>query len=320
MKEKFTNKATIEGFLYEYELEEKTVQKRDSTMYGKPYITGSVKIATDDECLNVVTVTYRFVSPLTKTNKPNSTYNTLKKIMETGHTVLIDGKENATLVKADTAIALNDFVDSNDSEKIVSAKRCEGGFISIVNKIAENENDRNKFEVDMVINGLRMVEADEERNIPNDYLVVKGAIFDFKKAILPVEFSIEIPEGINYFEGLDPSVSNITFTKIWGNIVSQERTISVTTESAFSSPVIQSYTKTAHKWLISNAAKEPYDFGSEEVLTVEDLQKMIADREVHLAEVRKRNAEYLASKNSAPAVSSAANITNAPAAAGGFNF
>ena len=48
------------------------------------------------------------------------------------------------------------------------------------------------------------------------------------------------------------------------------------------------------------------------------MKKAQADREVHLAEVKKRNDEYLASKNATPVNGFA--VASAPAAAGGFNF
>ena len=45
-----------------------------------------------------------------------------------------------------------------------------------------------------------VVEANEERNIAEDYLVIKGAIFNYREALLPVEFVVKNPCGIQYFE------------------------------------------------------------------------------------------------------------------------
>jgi hypothetical protein len=75
--------------------------------------------------------------------------------------------------------------------------------------------------MDMLINGTRLVEADEEKHIFNDYLIVKGAVFNFRGAILPVEFTVKNPTGIKYFESLDVSQSNLVFTKVWGHITNE---------------------------------------------------------------------------------------------------
>ena len=50
-------------------------------------------------------------------------------------------------------------------------------------------------------------------------------------------------------------------------------------------------------------------------ITIEEIKKAMADREVYLADVKKRQEEYQATKET-PSVASA----SAPAAAGGFNF
>ena len=63
----------------------------------------------------------------------------------------------------------------------------------------------------MLITNVRHIEADEERSLP-EKAIVKGAIFDFRKSLLPVEFTAVNPGAISYFEGLDASNSNPVFT------------------------------------------------------------------------------------------------------------
>ena len=101
---KIYNKETIAGRVYEHNLAIKKVQNTDSENYGKDFIGGSLDIATDEDCLNVITVEFTYVTPFTKSGTANSTYNALKKIIEDGKTVLIDGKDAATLVSISTAI------------------------------------------------------------------------------------------------------------------------------------------------------------------------------------------------------------------------
>ena len=301
---KVLNKEHIEGRVYEHNLAIKTVQNRDSKNYGKEFIGGTLDIATDEDCLNVVTITFTYVTETTAKGTKNDTYTALKNIIETGKTILVDGKDAATMVKVDTALALNDFYTSkNGQETLVSAKRNEGGFVHIVTKLADPAV-RNTFEMDMLINGTRLVEADEEKKIAADYLIVKGAVFNFRNAILPVEFIVKNPNGIKYFEGLDASPSNMTFTKVWGKIISETITTTREVESAFGEAAVTTYRNSNKEWIVTGTAKVPYDFGDESILTSEELTKAAQNREVYLADVKKRADEYRMSK--------AANTTAAP--------
>ena len=158
---KITNKEKIEGRLYEHSLAVKQVQKVDSENFGKDFIGGTIDIATDEECLNVVSVHFSYVTPLTKAGKKNDTFYALKTIIDSGKTILSDGRDNATLVKIDTALGLNDFFTSkNGEEELISAKRNEGGFVNITSKLSD-ESVRNTFECDMLINKTKLVEVNE---------------------------------------------------------------------------------------------------------------------------------------------------------------
>lgn len=317
---KVINKEHIEGRLYDFELAEKQVQNTSSKFYGSSFIAGKVDIATDEAGLNVVTVYYVFVQPTTSAGKPNSTYTALKNIMNEGKTVLKDGAEAATMVKADPAFAINDFYRDNGEKDLtlVSAKRNQGGFISIVKSLNADESKRSTFEVDMLINGTRYVDADPEKHIDADYLVVKGAVFDFRNAIMPVEFVVKDPNGMKYFESLDASASNPTFTKVWGTINSSTIVTRKEEESAFGSPTVKEFTNTVREWIITGTSRPDavYEIGDEKNgITVDEVKKALADREVYLASEKKRTEEYLAQKSS-----SSASTPATTAAQGGFNF
>ena len=60
----------------------------------------------------------------------------------------------------------------------------------------------------MLITGVKEVEADEERHLP-EKVVVRGAVFDFRGGLLPVEFSAVNPKAMDYFIGLDASNANV---------------------------------------------------------------------------------------------------------------
>jgi hypothetical protein len=315
------NKEHIEGRVFDFDLTEKTVENAQSKFYGKNFISGTVDVATDDAGLNVVQIHYVFVQPQTSTGKTNSTYTALKEIMTNGKTVAKDGFENATMVKADPSLALNDFYTDRTGEwQLVSAKRNQGGFISIVKSLNTTEDKRSTFECDMLINGTTYVEADPEKNIDHDYLVIKGAVFAYNKAILPVEFTCEAPDGIKYFESLDASPANPTFTKVWG-IISSETIVTRKEEaSAFGAPTVKEFTKTVKKYLVTGTSNPDAAYATDDEkngITEAEVKKALTDRETYLAEEKKRAEDYKAQRASN---TPAATATAAPAAAGGFNF
>lgn len=320
MRKNTINKVHVSGKIYDHQLSIKTVQKADSPNFGKEFINGTIDVATDNDGLNVVQVHFTYVTEVTSKGNKNATYAALKNIIDTNKTILTVGAEDAMMVKIDTALALNDFyTNRNGDETLVSAKRCEGGFVTIVSSVEEDEDARCRFETDMLINNVRHIEADPEKNIDKDYVIIKGAVFDFRNAILPVEFVVRSEGGMKYFESLDASSSNPTFTKVWGKINSSTIVTRKEEESAFGEPSIKEYTRTIREWLVTGTSKPDlvYPIGDAEAgITVEDIKKAMADREVYLAGVKQRQDEYNASKNAGGAASTA----SAPAAVGGFNF
>ena len=58
---KLVNTYNVEGYLHSHKLEKKTVQNKESENFGKEFIAGSVNIATDEACNNIVKVYYTYV-------------------------------------------------------------------------------------------------------------------------------------------------------------------------------------------------------------------------------------------------------------------
>ena len=225
------------------------------------------------------------------------------------------GKDNAAKIRIDSAIGLNEFYsDRSGKEELVSAKRNEGGFVHLVTDgLADDLRNRNTFKCDMLITNVRHIEADEERSLP-EKAIVKGAIFDFRKSLLPVEFTAVNPGAISYFEGLDASNSNPVFTQIWGRQVSETIVRTITEESAFGEAHVREV-RTPHKdWVITGARPEPYVWDDESTLTAAEVNEAGKAREIMLATLKQRQDEYKASKGTAPA-----KTINTPAN-GSFNF
>lgn len=307
---KMNNKCHIEGYLYQHSLELKE-SGPNSKNPGTQFISGNIDIATDNNMTNVVTVHYTYTTATTSTGKANATFNVLKDIIDKKLcSVMEHGADKAAMISIDSAIDLNEFYsDRNGQEELVSAKRCEGGFAVVKSSLNEDETKRNTFDVDMVITGTILKEADEEKNLP-EKLIVKGAIFNFRNALLPVEFSVLNPNAISYFEGLGVTSSEPVFTRLQGRLVSEVVTRTTTEPSAFGEPIVKTYSSTRKDYVITWAAAEPYVWDDESTITVADMKKAMSDRETYLATIQARQAEYKASKNQASA---------APAV-GGFNF
>lgn len=290
---KAQNTERVEGYIYQHDLSVKQVQNQASSNFGKDFISGNLEVATDEEGLNVIKVHFTYVTETNKSGNKNATYTVLKKIIDENKTWTAVGKENALKVRVDTALALNDFYNNND--ELVSAKTNEGGFVTIINQLAE-EKLRNTFSADMVITNVSHIEKDEEKNIEEDYVSVRGAIFNFRNDLLPVDFKVKNAEGMKYFEGLGATNSNPIYTKVWGKIISTTITRTSEVESAFGEAAVRTYSNSNKEWVITGTAKVPYDFGDENILTAEELTKAAQNREVYLAEVKKRAEDYKANK------------------------
>ena len=309
---KMTNTTHVEGLLYEHKLELRE-SGPNSKNPGTKFIMGTVDIATDDACTNIVSVHFTYVTATTAKGATNATFTTLMNIVDGKYgTVMANGKENAAKLRIDSALGLNEFyTDRNGQEELVSAKRNEGGFVHVADSLAEDETMRNTFKCDMLITGVKEVEADEEKKLPAK-AIVRGAIFDFRGALMPVEFSAVNPNAIKYFVGLGASNATPTFTCVWGRQVSETIVREIRTESAFGEDEVREVKNTRKDFVITGASKEPYAWDDESTLTAVEVAEAVANRETYLATIKQRQDEYKASKNAAPAAAAPSKT--------GFNF
>lgn len=312
MKAKMINQTHIEGALYQHDLALK-VTGENSKNPGTEFISGNIEIATDDAGINIVPVHFTYVTATTAKGSANVTFNVLKNIIDGVYkTVMTDGADNATMLRIDSAIGLNEFyTDRTGKEELVSVKRNEGGFVHVTPTIADDEKTRNTFECDIIISNVIHVEGDEEKGT-TDKATVKGVIFNFRNDLMPVEFSVTNPKAMAYFEDLGASNSNPIFTKIKGRQISESIVRRVEEESAFGEPSIKEYKSTKKDFVITWAMAEPYVWDDDSTITARELTEALAAREIALAEMKRRSDEYKASQGKAPA--------NAAPAPGAFNF
>ncbi len=299
MKEKMINRVYIEGTLYQHNLE-KRVTGENSKKPGTEYIRGTIDIATNDALTNIVQVHYTYVTKKTSKGGDNATYATLNDILEGNLKTYMDGGN--VKVRADSALALNEFYtdrqkDANGQPTLVSQRINQGGFIHVLNKpLKEKERERSLFEADMVINRVIDVEEDPDRNQPRK-LILKGVIFDFRNAILPMEFTVLNEGGIDYFLSQDISPKNLMFTKITGTEVSETVVRKWTEESAWGEDLVHETTSTNRAFIVTQSALSPYEVGEgdespeelkEKDITKVELKEKMQEREMMLAELKSR--------------------------------
>ena len=296
---KVKNETHIEGILYEHALEAK-VTGPNSKAPGTNFISGTISIATDDAMTNIVPVHFTYVTEKTSKGGVNATYSLLQNIIDgVVGTYMQDGADKAAKLRVDSAIGLNEFyTDRNGKEELVSVKTNEGGFVHTTNVLAEKETDRNTFKCDMVITQVTHIDADDERKTP-EKAIIKGVVFNFRNEILPVEFTATNAGAMAYFEDLGATASNPVFTKVWGRQVSEVMKREIREESAFGEDSVREVQSTRKDFVITGAAKEPYEWDSEDTILASELTTAIANRETYLATMKQRRDEYKASKGQA---------------------
>lgn len=298
-----TNKIHLEGRVYSFGARNgknalaMKVSGAQSKAPGTEYIGGIINIATDEEGLNVVPVNFMYVTKTTKAGTMSPTYSALAQIINDKSTWLDKGKEGATMVSIDGALALNDFVDANG--QMVSSKVFRGSFLNIVNEFSEDESIRNRFELDILINAATRIEVDPEKKVDHEYVTLRCAAFDYTNAILPMTLNVTSETGMDYFEGLGASASEPVLTLIRGHIVSESVKTKIEKKSAFGGSSVDYVTVSHKEWVCDWASELPYEFDTEGTITKAELTKALQDREVYLAGVKK-SADDRKAKTAAP--------------------
>lgn len=305
MKERFTNTLHLEGLLYDHSLTLKQTGPGTKAP-GTDFISGVVKVAVDPEMTNIVEVHYTYVVEKTAKGKTNDTFVNLKAIIGGIRHTYMDmiGKEEyvPAYVRIDTSIALNDYYNGPaDNRELVSAKRNEGGFLHFIKESELNPEipSRNAFKADMIITSINRLEADPERDIP-ERMNVQGAIFDFRRAVLPVNFTLYNPHGMELFEGQAPSSAEPFCTEVRGKVVSTTVLVKTEDESAFGPDLTKETPRSRKEYVIESIFKQvSYPWDDASFITAEELKKAIAEREIYLATVKERQEEYEARRNNA---------------------
>lgn len=306
MKNKL-NREVLEGRLYDFDLEKKEVKNPNSKYFGQEFWTGTLHIATDEAGLNVIPVHYTFVLPTFGSGKVDNRFSAFEKIVAEEKTWLKVGKDEAEKIRLTPSGDLNDFYLVND-ERMVSAQRNEGGFITFIKELSPEGSARNKFTYDMIINKVAIVEPKEGTD---DILHARihGVIFNFREDILPWDIIAYNPKAIEYFEGLGVSSKEPIYTQVWGSVRNTTVKVEREIENAWGDPVIEYSERTRREWVIEGSKPQTYDFTEEDMA---ELQEKVATRNVHLEEVKSSAIEYAKNQKNAVATTPTPNTMSGP--------
>lgn len=290
---KIVNTTHIEGRIFEIDLKDLVSAKE------VPYIGGSISIATDDAGLNVIKVRFGYVTEKTSKGNVNRTYAVLRNFIDNGvKTWTEHGKDEATMVKLDSAIGLSEYYrNENGEDKLISFKENSGGFLHVIQELDADQSKRDTFKCDMVITGYNHIEEDPDTGA-TEKLVIKGCTFDFGGRLLPVDFSVTNPNGIKYVldkldvgPGLDP-----VFTQVWGRQLNETIETKVVTENAFGEDMVEIKKRSRRDWLITGMSVSPYDWDAEESILASELKEKMEQRNIDLAALLQGQKEREAKK------------------------
>lgn len=312
---KTINTTHIEGWLYQHALSLKVTGEKSKNP-GTQFINGTIDVATNDAMTNIVTIHFSYVTPTyARSGSPNATFNALQNIIN-GVTcnVIEHGADRAAKIRIDSQVGLNEFwsTRNNPEGEVVSQIRNEGGFIHVVQTVAAAEGLRDIFKTDMVVTGVRRIEADPTRG-REEKVEIKGYVFDFRNALLPVTY-YAYGGGMDHFEALEASVNNPVFLCVNGHQVSKTvTTVRESENSGWGETFAQEVTSTQREFVVTGA-DSPYEWDTEESITAQEYKEALQNREMAIAEIKTRQEEYEASRAQTQAPASTANF------ASGFNF
>jgi len=281
------NEINLQGYVF-------SIGGRDGSLYhghtsaeskrpNTDYISGTLNIATDEDCTNIVPARFNFVTEFfSKSGKENSSWGVLNDIENNDLTVSSKGKDGAYKIRITASASSNPFVgqDGNlvdrPSIDVNFAHPSANGF---------NEKQRNTFKFDMVM--VNYIEREVEDG--DNYGQINGYVFNtFRREATPVVLVIRNQNGMNYFEGLGASTGNPIGIHVWGRIVSTTIRHEHQIESAWGEPTIEYTTTTTREWLIDGSSPETLPFGDESFITEDELIECLNNHENIVAAAKER--------------------------------
>ena len=314
---KMINISHLEGVLYQHNLSLKVTGEKSKNP-GVQFINGTIDIATDDALTNIVTVHFSYVTPTyARSGSANATFTALQNIIN-GVTcnVVQHGVDRAAKLRIDSQVGLNEFFSNrNGADELVSQKRNEGGFVHVVQNIAATESLRDTFKTDMVITKTSRFEADPDRG-REERMIVSGYIFDFRNALLPVDYVIYDPVGMDHVEAFEASEKEPVFVCVNGHQINKTVTTVQKSESSGWGETFAQEVTTSQREFVITGVEGPFEWDDESTITAQEYKEALQNRELVVSEIKQRQEEYQLSRAQTQPTFANTASTNAS----GFNF
>lgn len=285
------NSVEVNGYVYSHTLQVKKTGEH-SRVPGTEFITGTVNVAIDDEMLTVIPVNFGYVTEFFNkknadgTQKKNDTFALLKRLIDNNEVVenIAYGAAGAMHIRIQGDIECNDFISRKTGE-LVSTQRIRGSF---AHTGYTSDKKMARFKTDMLITNYAEKESEDGEPL---YGTLSGYVFNYRNEFMPVKFTVRVENGMKYFEDQDVAAEPM-LTNVWGEIVNTTVERKIEAETAFGAPSVSSTTKSFRSWDVL-CAYEPYDFGEEEVMTMEDVKAGLKAREEKLANLKKNQKDSI---------------------------
>lgn len=276
---KWKNAVHVEGYIFKHSLKTYTSKKT-----GVPFVMGDIEICVDDRGLMTVPVHFGYTAEKTSTGKVNSNYPLLMQILQENKTYETAGTQ-APRVRVDGYVATNDFYTRDG--QLASPKRIEASFI---HPLTNKQIAAPTFSGDMIIKNTVLHDNEDDT-----YLDINGYMFDFFNNIYPVTFSVNIPAAIEFFQSQDYPFVTVISGEIENLIVERKRTL----ECAWGEPVVETTSQSIRSWNIKRMTS-PISIPDDDIISKEELQAALANREQKLAAEKQRRDDYLAQRDALP--------------------
>ena len=257
------NRVNLGGRLVAHKLD------RGTTKNGDDYISGELTLAVDEKGTLVDKIRV-FATPVwKKSGKANGNYTMLDKI-EQGE--FAEGVDNGEWLSIRATVDISYFPPKNPDPNDPEPARAQKVNATFINANTKKEY-ANNWSVDMLITGIREVEADPERNTDR-YVDVRGYIVDdYNERLLEMRADVRREAAINYILTIQASEDMPYFVSTGGAIENIVRSVEI--PNAMGPAEHREFSST--RWVINRMNPEPYVFGDEAAITQEQFDTFKAN-------------------------------------------
>lgn len=241
------NQVSLKGRLHSYEL---SMKEEDAAIYGSIFVEVNAEGA-------IVEVRY-YVTPKTKKNEVNKSYDFLEKVMDGEVKTIKDDGDEASWVTVSAKISPDFFVPRDGAKTIddLAVSQKVRGFAIRGGKSNEYEN---MWNCDMLITRIEEIEPDEEKHISHKVKVSGYIVDEYNKRLMPMRCDAIDNDAINYSLTLEASPELPIYSSVKGEF--RKEVTSIVKESAFGEDEVIEYDNI--RWAMRWMPRIPYDFGDD---------------------------------------------------------